>query len=1108
METNDISNRPAKRQVTIGDGPTYAYGSQAPAVTSTATRRAIILRAPPTSTTIWPGDFVEINLPDEALPDCEYTLEPRSDAPSLRKLTASQLWPPPSIVSSIAGKIRIPNLSSEPHSLKGNEHFCQVNPVFSPAINGATSSTPSCNPCSRPSGPTGDLPHNSSLRLDPENALRPDIRAKFQELHDDYDEVFDPRIKGYNGAAGSFEAQVNMGPVEPPQRKGRLPQYARNKLVELQEKFDQLEELGVFKRPEDIGISIEYLNPSFLVKKQSGGYRLVTRNSMKYCGVATPFKGVRVYVRSAMGMPGSETALEELYVTRGNKLHLAGFFSAKLRGSQVSWLPCEIEALSIATATKHFSPYIIQSNNNACILTDSKPCVQAFEKLCRGEFSTSPRVSTFLSVVSRFQASVGHVSGAAILPSDFTSCNTPPCQDVTCQVCAFIHRTQESVVRQTSIQDILHGHARLPFTTRASWLAIQSECKDLRRTHAHLVQGTRPSKKLTNIRDVKRYLNVATIAKDGLLVVKRDEPFTRSRECIIVPRQVLDGLLTALHIQLSHLSSHQLKMVTKRYLFALDMDKAIKRVVRSCTSCAALSHTPQARIAQSSCEPPDAVGISFATDVLKRSRQLILVLRESVTSYTSTMVIEDERHHTLRDALVRLCIQLRPLEELYVTRGNKLHLAGFFSAKLRGSQVSWLPCEIEALSIATATKHFSPYIIQSNNNACILTDSKPCVQAFEKLCRGEFSTSPRVSTFLSVVSLFQASVRHVSGAAILPSDFTSCNTPPCQDVTCQVCAFIHRTQESVVRQTSIQDILHGHARLPFTTRASWLAIQSECKDLRRTHAHLVQGTRPSKKLTNIRDVKRYLNVATIAKDGLLVVKRDEPFTRSRECIIVPRQVLDGLLTALHIQLSHPSSHQLKMVTKRYLFALDMDKAIKRVVRSCTSCAALSHTPQARIAQSSCEPPDAVGISFATDVLKRSRQLILVLRESVTSYTSTMVVEDERHHTLRDALVRLCIQLRPLDGPPAVIRTDPAPGFKSLVNDQLLQQHRIVLELGNSKNANKNPVAEKAVQELEIELLRQDPLPILSEELPNLLINEHLLMNCQWLIGLIFIAWTL
>ena len=33
---------------------------------------------------------------------------------------------------------------------------------------------------------------------------------------------------------------------------------------------------------------------------------------MKYCGVATPFRGVRVYARSAMGTPGSETALVEL----------------------------------------------------------------------------------------------------------------------------------------------------------------------------------------------------------------------------------------------------------------------------------------------------------------------------------------------------------------------------------------------------------------------------------------------------------------------------------------------------------------------------------------------------------------------------------------------------------------------------------------------------------------------------------------------------------------------------------------------------------------------------------------------------------------------------
>ena len=63
----------------------------------------------------------------------------------------------------------------------------------------------------------------------------------------------------------------------------------------------------------------------------------------------------------------------------------------------------------------------------------------------------------------------------------------------------------------------------------------------------------------------------------------------------------------------------------------------------------------------------------------------------------------------------------------------------------------------------------------------------------------------------------------------------------------------------------------------------------------------------------------------------------------------------------------------------------------------------------------------------------------------------------------------------MDGPPAVIRTDPAPGFKALVNDPLLTKHQITIELGQAKNPKKNPVAERAVQEFEMELLRQEPL---------------------------------
>ena len=188
---------------------------------------------------------------------------------------------------------------------------------------------------------------------------------------------------------------------------------------------------------------------------------------------------------------------------------------------------------------------------------------------------------------------------------------------------------------------------------------------------------------------------------------------------------------------------------------------------------------------------------------------------------------------------------------------------------------------------------------------------------------------------------------------------------------------------------------------------------------------------------------------------------------------MPRQILDGLLTALHIQLSHPSSHQLKQVAKRHLFALDLDKAIDHVTQGCHCCTALRQAPRLRVDQTSCPPPDTVGISFAADVLKRSRQLVLVVRECVTAFTSTALIDNEQHQTLRDALIRLCIPLRPLDGPMAIIRTDPASGFKALANDDLLLHHRLKLEPGDAKNANKNPVAERAVQELERELVRLD-----------------------------------
>ena len=213
----------------------------------------------------------------------------------------------------------------------------------------------------------------------------------------------------------------------------------------------------------------------------------------------------------------------------------------------------------------------------------------------------------------------------------------------------------------------------------------------------------------------------------------------------------------------------------------------------------------------------------------------------------------------------------------------------------------------------------------------------------------------------------------------------------------------------------------------------------------------------------------YLQVTTIGRDGLLVVQRNESLSPARELIIVPRQVIDGLLSALHIQLAHPSHNQLRLSVQQAFYALDMEKALTRVTEACHLCSSLKYIPPSLQEQSTENPPEKPGISFAADVMKLARQLILVLRETVTSYTRTCFLDDETTSPLHSGLICMCLELCPMDGSQCVIRVDGAPGFKSLVNDKVLKSHNMRVGIGRAKNVNRNPVAEHCIKELESEI---------------------------------------
>ena len=76
-------------------------------------------------------------------------------------------------------------------------------------------------------------------------------------------------------------------------------------------------------------------------------------------------------------------------------------------------------------------------------------------------------------------------------------------------------------------------------------------------------------------------------------------------------------------------------------------------------------------------------------------------------------------------------------------------------------------------------------------------------------------------------------------------------------------------------------------------------------------------------------------------------------------------------------------------------------------------------------------------SFYADVLRRSRQHILVTRDVHSSYTTSSIVPNETAESLRNGLVINTCNIRASS---SAVYVDTAPGFKSLKDDALLKKY--------------------------------------------------------------------
>uniref|UniRef100_A0A8W8MJ56 Uncharacterized protein n=1 Tax=Magallana gigas TaxID=29159 RepID=A0A8W8MJ56_MAGGI len=156
-------------EVRISDKCVFRYGTK-----TRKGRHSIRLTQVPVAhtTTLWPGEYIEVNLPDNMTSPVEYntfSLEPTSCQSSTTN------WPPPSFIESVAGKVRIANLSDEPSTIKRNQHLCLVRSTFSPDVSPHESTTP--DPKLNTKDSKKSTTHSAAVNLDPDSSLSPEMIA-------------------------------------------------------------------------------------------------------------------------------------------------------------------------------------------------------------------------------------------------------------------------------------------------------------------------------------------------------------------------------------------------------------------------------------------------------------------------------------------------------------------------------------------------------------------------------------------------------------------------------------------------------------------------------------------------------------------------------------------------------------------------------------------------------------------------------------------------------------------------------------------------------------------------------------------------------------------
>ena len=227
---------------------------------------------------------------------------------------------------------------------------------------------------------------------------------------------------------------------------------------------------------------------------------------------------------------------------------------------------------------------------------------------------------------------------------------------------------------------------------------------------------------------------------------------------------------------------------------------------------------------------------------------------------------------------------------------------------------------------------------------------------------------------------------------------TSRHPSKCSSELCSLCKFVGDLIDTVL-DPAAKNAAVSPDNTNLNNKTSWLAAQRNCDSCKAAFHCLTSGKTPTTKVGAQNSViRQYCREATITKEGLLVVKHtsnDITGGITREKIVVTQGLLDGLLYQLHnTSPKHPSKAQIKAQFQRQYYAIGLDSHLTYLYLNCYPCSILQRLPNTEVKHESKAEVSHPHRYFHADVVRRSRQKILLLKDHFSSLHTAMLIPTE------------------------------------------------------------------------------------------------------------------